>query len=81
MKKLILKKDVVTRLSSESQIHGGYNSGPGSCQKGICITPRLTTILDKKPEGDPVDLSGGKITCRDSGPNTNATMASCHYGC
>lgn len=83
MKKLFLKKDIVVQLSSQKQVVGGYNSGPKeSCRYGLCVTPKLTTWFEEeKPVGPPVQLSDGEVTCRDSGPNTNPTMASCRYGC
>lgn len=84
MKKLILKTDVVAQLSSLKRVVGGNDSdAEDSCRYGICITPKLTTWLDDRdpPVGPPVLLTDGAITCRDSGPNTNATMVSCRYGC
>lgn len=86
MKKLILNKDVVSRLSTESQVQGGAGSGIGSCQKGVCVTPKILTWFEheeKNPGGSVGchEMSNGEITCRDSGPYENPTMASCYYGC
>lgn len=81
MKKLILKKDVVTQLTKlDSTFVGGRPSGNDSCPKGICITPLLPNPWERVPQ-DPIKLTEGKVTCGDSAPGDNRTIASCYYGC
>lgn len=82
MKKLTLKKDVVAQLTTLNSIFAGAQpSGDQSCQKGICITPILPDPWIRVPTPDPIKLTEGKVTCRDSAPGDNRTMASCYYGC